>query len=215
MKFLITITAPSCSGKTYLLDYLENSKKYQKIPTYTTRAQRSGEIDGDDYHFTNEAEIRDIQGKHGGFIELNYFNGFFYGMPKGYFDYTIENTNGKIPVIICTPEGVQVYEEYCKKNDIQLIKAYLQADEHVRIERLMRRIYLDSCVQSETIPPSEITKKAITAGINRCRDMYVKENFWFGMNKWDLILDGYDHPLANTILIQRKLKLVEERVLSL
>ena len=215
MKFLITITAPSCSGKTYLLDYLENSKKFQKIPTCTTRPQRSGEIDGDDYHFTNDAEIRDINGRHGGFIELNYFNGYYYGMPKGYFDYTMDNTNGKIPVIICTPEGVKVYEDYCYRNNIQLIKAYLYADENVRLERLMRRTYIDSQSMSESTPPSEIAKRAITAGINRCRDMYVKENLWFGMNKWDLILVGDEKPCNNEAMINRKIKLVEECVLSL
>lgn len=215
MKFLITITAPSCSGKTYLLDYLENSKKFQKIPTYTTRPQRSGEIDGGDYHFTNEAEIKDIQGHHGGFIELNYFNGFFYGMPRGYFDYTMDNTNGKIPVIICTPEGVDVYEKYCYKNNIQLIKAYLFTDENVRLERLQRRMYEESQSKSNNLSPSDMVKKAITAGINRCRDMYIKENLWFGMNKWDLILVGDEKPRNNEAIIHRKVKLVEERVLSL
>ena len=55
MKFdrptLITLTAPTCSGKSYLVDILHREHGLQKILSTTTRDPRQGEIQGIDYDF--------------------------------------------------------------------------------------------------------------------------------------------------------------------
>ena len=57
---LITLTAPTCSGKSYLLDAL--TKDWcSRIVSTTTRPPRPGECEGIDYHFISEEESRRIQ----------------------------------------------------------------------------------------------------------------------------------------------------------
>jgi thymidylate kinase len=43
MEALITITGPSCSGKTTLQNWLFGLGKFERIISFTTRPQREGE----------------------------------------------------------------------------------------------------------------------------------------------------------------------------
>jgi guanylate kinase len=76
---LIVVSAPSGAGKTTLCREVR-----QRVPdlaysvSFTTRAPRSGEIDGKDFHFVNEAEFRSLLAR-GHFAEWATVHGNLYG----------------------------------------------------------------------------------------------------------------------------------------
>lgn len=83
---LFIISAPSGAGKTTLA-----SRLFQAIPdlrpsiSYTTRAPRTGEVDGRDYHFVSEEQfvrMRDADA----FAEWAAVHDFFYGTPRAPVD---------------------------------------------------------------------------------------------------------------------------------
>jgi guanylate kinase len=80
--FMFVLSSPSGAGKTTLSRLLQqNDKKIEMSVSYTTRACRPNEKDGEDYHFINEAEFEEkINEKY--FYEYAEVFGNFYGTPR-------------------------------------------------------------------------------------------------------------------------------------
>lgn len=55
--FIVTITGPSCAGKTTLADQLVKEHDFVRLITTTTRPSRVGERLGVDYHFVTHDEF--------------------------------------------------------------------------------------------------------------------------------------------------------------
>jgi guanylate kinase len=204
-RTLVTLTGMTCSGKSYLLDFLNKTGDFKKIPTFTSRAPRVGEQDTIDYFFVSDEHVRKIDLDHG-FIELIQFGKYFYGMTRSHLSAVI-NT-GKIPIIICTPEGVQKYEKYCKENDIIHVKGFVWVDEQTRMDRFENRIVEN--IQNDV--SSMALKKTISENINRCRHMYITEMNWFGMDKWDVLLPG-DNPTNAQNMLLKKISMMHESMI--
>lgn len=79
---LFIISAPSGAGKTTLAHRLCQEVSDLRLSiSYTTRAPRTGEIDGRDYHFVSKEHF--IQLRHtGAFAEWAPVHEFFYGTPR-------------------------------------------------------------------------------------------------------------------------------------
>lgn len=87
---LIILSSPSGAGKSTLAGRLrtwDDSVRFSV--SATTRAPREGEIDGKDYHFTDEAAFKTavIDGE---MLEHAHVFGNFYGSPKGPVEAAIE-----------------------------------------------------------------------------------------------------------------------------
>lgn len=83
---LIIVSGPSGAGKTTLVrgvcDYfaaLDNEIHFSV--SHTTRPPRTGERDGIDYHFVDEATFKEMQGE-GEFIECAHVHGRMYGTSR-------------------------------------------------------------------------------------------------------------------------------------
>ena len=82
MKNLITISAPSGTGKTTLCKALQNQFPDLKWSiSYTTRTKRNTEQDGIDYYFILENKFKELIDE-GYFIEWEKVHGNFYGTSK-------------------------------------------------------------------------------------------------------------------------------------
>ena len=76
---IVIVSAPSGSGKTTLVNGLiEETQGITRSVSYTTRAPRDGEREGDDYIFVTEDVFKEKQGK-GLFLECEENFGKFYG----------------------------------------------------------------------------------------------------------------------------------------
>ena len=81
---LVTLTAPTCAGKSYLLNYIRNDRKLPCLVSTTTRPARAGEVEGVDYFFISEEESKSIEADDD-FAELAVYNGIRYGVTKAEF----------------------------------------------------------------------------------------------------------------------------------
>jgi guanylate kinase len=75
---LFVISAPSGAGKTTLVDALRQTAEFVYSVSCTTRAPRTGEIDGEDYQFLSESDfVARVKG--GEFLEHATVHGHYYG----------------------------------------------------------------------------------------------------------------------------------------
>lgn len=83
MTALFVISAPSGAGKTSLLKAaLETDKTLSLSISHTTRTQRDGEINGQDYHFVSQETFKSLN-QENAFLESAEVFGNFYGTSKG------------------------------------------------------------------------------------------------------------------------------------
>lgn len=79
---LIILSSPSGAGKSTLARRLrEWDTEIQFSISATTRPPRPGEVDGREYHFTDEADFK-AQVNQGGMLEHAHVFGNFYGSPR-------------------------------------------------------------------------------------------------------------------------------------
>ena len=79
---IIIISAPSGTGKTTILkEIMADIAKLAFSVSHTTRSPRTGEINGQDYHFVSKEEFHTIK-QADGFIEWAEVHGNFYGTSK-------------------------------------------------------------------------------------------------------------------------------------
>lgn len=83
---LFIFSAPSGAGKTSLVKkLLEQTKHIGVSISHTTRAQRPGEVDGQDYHFISQEEFQQMVGQ-GGFLEHAQVFDNFYGTSQAWVE---------------------------------------------------------------------------------------------------------------------------------
>jgi len=93
---LFVISAPSGAGKTTLVEALRQTANLFYSVSCTTRAPRSGEIDGEHYQFLSTGDFR-ARLKGGNFLEHAQVHGDFYGTLR---DPVLANLKNGIDVLI-------------------------------------------------------------------------------------------------------------------
>lgn len=191
---LVTITAPTCAGKSHLLEAMVQNG-FDRIVSTTDRAPRDGEVNGVHYFFisTTQSEMKE---KLGLFAELVTYNGTRYGV-------THEEMDRKLalglppPIVILEPNGVDIYRKYCGSKGWTMFSIYVETQESVRLQRLVDRTTneLIKAVYStaHTIDGSGIAtkmRKIVSTNNARLKDVLQFERLWSHSNRWDAIVDG-------------------------
>ena len=102
---LLVICGKSATGKTTLKQYLVENYGYDSVITCTTREQRIGEVNGEDYDFVCLDEFNKMIDNEE-LIEYNFFVKGWYGTKKENINL---NTN---QIIILEPNGVKELLKY-------------------------------------------------------------------------------------------------------
>ncbi len=129
---IVTITGPTCSGKTYLENYMSENG-FVRLVSHTTRRRREGETDADYFFVEGEAAFSKIP-----MVETIRFEGNMYGL-------SVEEANekkklGKPLVLNVTPLGRKQIQEFCANNEgWQHIAVWVSAPTEKRIARLAQR----------------------------------------------------------------------------
>lgn len=105
---ILTITGPTCSGKTTLLKALLASGRFIQLVGFTTRAPRDGEVDGVDYTFLSVDEAKQkIESDE--VADSVFYNGNYYGVLLSEVEKAA--ATGKIPAVVLEPNGVSQFWE--------------------------------------------------------------------------------------------------------
>lgn len=190
---LVTLTAPTCAGKSYLLEALVSQLGFQRIVSTTDRAPRVGEIQGVHYDFISTYESLAYE-KEGKFAELITFNGTRYGV-------THEEMAAKMvtgtapPMVILEPNGVKIYREYCKSKGWNMFTIFVDTDEMIRVQRLADRTTNDIAHQitrSVAAANYDAIKEIVQKNNKRLIAVLREEGTWKFTNTWDCVVDGTD-----------------------
>jgi guanylate kinase len=133
----IIVTGASVAGKTTLCRRLMVHFELEPLPVHMTRESRNGEIENVDAIFINEDEFKSCFQK--GYylqdsLEASFFSGSYYGCPKKW----LYNTkDGKYHCFVCPT--VKMAKEIKEALGKKIFWIHLITNEHVRLERLMRR----------------------------------------------------------------------------
>lgn len=215
---LVTFTAPTCSGKTHLLNHLTESARFSRIVSTTTRARRPGEVVGVDYDYISVDESKQMEAD-GEFFELIKFNGVRYGVTQAEMD--TKMNSGTAPIVILEPQGLEIYEQKCQEHGWDIFKVYVHTTESVRLERLLQRSLgeawraLDDLRGSTTNSTygrsfHEVAidgaKTSIAKTINehqrRLKSILGEERRWSNVTNWDAIIPGDDVKKATAMIEQ-------------
>ncbi len=187
---LVTLTAPTCSGKNYLRDLIEKTYGWNRIVSTTTRSKRTGEVHGQDYYFIDLHRSIELE-THGELAELIEFRGVRYGVTK-------EEMNDKMhakvpPMVILEVDGLAQYKKLCLDNGWDIFSIYISVQESIRLERLAQRTAAD-------IRAGGDVDKLLAIHNDRMLSITGDERRWSHASTWDLIADGTDGARAVTDL---------------
>lgn len=148
---IITITGPSGSGKSHLEASLCQGE-FHKAVSFTTREPRPGEINGKDYNFIKEDELKALL-HGGGVVEHVEFSGNNYGLLRS-------DIVGEKPVVaVVEPNGLIQIAKYCDKHDIEHVCVFLKNSTDVLVDRFLSRY------ESTGIPKEELVTVRKRIGI--------------------------------------------------
>ena len=120
MSKLFVISAPSGAGKTSLIEsLLENSslKNLKLGISYTTRAKRKNEVNGESYFFTTKKEFLEMS-KNGDLLESAEVFGNLYGTPKKWVEKQLDQNidivleldwQGAQQIKQCYPKAITIF----------------------------------------------------------------------------------------------------------
>lgn len=143
MKYLTTLTGPSCAGKTTLEARMEQMGVLRAV-SCTTRAPRAGERDGVDYYFLSVDKFLTM--KHCEmFVESAKFGEHHYGLSTA--ELARLHMKGDHVVVVCEPQGAKQIRNYCADHpEIELCQVFVDNPQPVIIRRVMNRFLLDYTV---------------------------------------------------------------------
>ena len=187
---LVTITAPSASGKSYLLNHIR-SAGYPCLVSTTTRAPRKGEVEGVDYYFISDEHSRRIE-EYNGFAELAVYRGIRYGVTKTEFHNKLDTG---FAFLIVEPTGIDHYVQPALDVGAMHLKYFIHCDLETRLERMKQRMISDL----EYSPADNA--KIVSTHLDRIKAMFTVEQSWFTMHEWTRVLSGTHSPADNLAII--------------
>lgn len=133
---IVTLTGPSCGGKSSLEAELRE-RGFGASVSHTTRPPRDGEVNGQHYHFVTPEVFQTMKDK-GELVESAAFGSYDYGTSVKSMQEALAGT-GRV-VIVLEPYGAAQIREYAKHNGIHHCAVWVSANADVRARRLVYRI---------------------------------------------------------------------------
>lgn len=139
MSFILTLTGPSCAGKTTLERKLKEVG-FEPVISTTTRPIREGEINGENYYYVTREEFAELIG-HDRLIEHIEFGGNCYGISREEIQRVFDNH--KPIVIVVEPQGLKQIKEYSKKMGWEVYSVFVDNPPKVIAGRFLKRFIDD------------------------------------------------------------------------
>jgi guanylate kinase len=136
---IVTLTGPTCSGKTTVEAELQK-RGFGRAISHTTRPMRSGEVDGTHYHFVTEAEYDHLD-RSGKFIETVAFGTAKYAM-SGVALQTALIQSDNVAIVV-EPHGAHQIHTYCGENGIDAYAVWIDCSPRVQARRWLDRLLGD------------------------------------------------------------------------
>lgn len=182
---IITISGPSGTGKSSLINMLLKSNIELAMPiSVTTRSRRQNEVAGKDYHFKTLKEFKEVISSKGFLEYQEVYDNQFYGTLKS--EVMEISRNGKVPLIDIDVNGALSL----KTTEFKLIKVFIYASYATVKKRLILR-------NTESL-------RSITKRLNRYEhEISLKGQFDYIINNEDCIKNTFSklNELVTSVLL--------------
>lgn len=209
MQRIVTITGPSCAGKSTLESLLVQRGFARAIST-TSRRPRAGETDGYSYHFVSEQLFNRMVAE-GAMVESVKFAKASYGVTAAEIDRLF--AEGDNVVIVCEPVGAKQIAAWCvARGQIHLTQVFLDNAQDVINERFLRRATDEISRASMSGPANGIEARVVKTYAERMKTMMTVEQEWrrealsdshptYGTSSWryDVVIPLFDKSNAKEI----------------
>lgn len=177
---IVTLSGPTCAGKTFLAEFMLQDGAFDRIITATTRAPRAGEVNGQHYHFLSHTMFESLD-RRGLLLEKTNVSGKYYGIPLDEVNRIV--TAGQIPIAIVDPAGVSNILNFIEKekqegrlSDWDVFSVYLDVPQELRLERFLTRFKED-----EKADPRHYAR--------RLNEIFFEEQDWPTRLTYDFVLN--------------------------
>lgn len=191
---IVTLTGPSCSGKSTLERILCDTpgSVFERVISTTTRAPRPGEVDGSSYHFVPD-DVFDSLSLNGRLMEHVVFGGNSYGATVEEFERIFKMN--KIAVLVCEPIGRGQIEHAASSRGWFTLPVFLTNPHEVRFNRLMERVKEDFrqlYTREEGYHPAEEEKIARSHAKRFATIVSVEEHWEQDAHAYDMMFDAFN-----------------------
>lgn len=191
---IVTITGPSCAGKTTLESKLVEHGLSRAIST-TTRPMREGEVDGKDYYFVSR-EAFETGLREGAYVEHVEFGGNYYGLSVCEVERLRDA--GKPIVVVCEPVGQKQIAAWCKANEVPLYAVFVDNPMPVLARRFIARL------SEEATYGLGIDEKTIDIYARRLCEMMTTEREWveeaWGSERYNLRVIEFNEDACEVVV---------------
>lgn len=167
---IVTLTGPSCAGKSTLEKMLVKRGFSNAIST-TTRQPRAGDVNGESYYFVTRENFESGLALDE-FVENVEFGGNYYGLTVA--EVKRLEALGKPIVVVCEPIGQKQIAAWCKMNGFPLYAVFVDNPEQVIAQRFISRL------SEEAMQGLGIDEKTIGSYAGRMKEMMTTERCWVG-----------------------------------
>lgn len=136
-QILTTLTGPSGSGKSAVLDVMCKDFGFERLISMTTRDPRPGEVHGRDYYFVTP-ETFEKERSNGQILQSVSFNGQMYGTVVG--ELLRVQDSDRRPVVIVEPSGVDQFVRVGKDHGFEVYPMFIWAERNALITRYFSRL---------------------------------------------------------------------------
>jgi guanylate kinase len=204
---LVTLTATSCAGKSYLFDFIRDVAKLPCLISTTTRKPRANEVHGRDYYFITEEESLELE-RTNQLAELAIYNGCRYGV-------TVPEFHSKLATglafLIVEPSGIDHYAKPATDIGAHHLKVWVDVPLATRLARFNERSQKDLAKAIGDGSDYEAPAKALNTILKRHTSMLTEEMEWYDMALWDVELNGTDTPGDNLDTIMKQVNYFKKR----
>lgn len=197
MSFILTLTGPSCAGKTTLERKLKQAG-YEPVISTTTRPIREGEVNGQNYYYVSREDFADMVDS-GALVEHIEFGGNCYGVSKLEVERVL--SSGKPIVIVVEPNGLRQIQQYSQRMGWKVFSVFVDNPPQVIAERFLQRFVTD--LESHGGGGKSYVTNKIGTYSSRLADMMSIESLWRkeaydawmfgdGEDLYDQILSSFD-----------------------
>lgn len=196
---ILTLTGPSCAGKSTMEKMLREQYGFVPLISTTTRAPRAGEVDGESYYFIDRAIFQDMA-ERGQFVENVEFNGNFYGVSAQEIE-RVAALNKPI-VLIVEPQGLDQIHDYAMNTDWNVYSVFVKNPADVIARRFMERYTADFALALGK-DGGEASRKVLDTYSKRLGVILDEEVYWEDQcyMTCDLIVDRFDESNTDKVLL--------------
>ena len=155
---ILTITGPTCSGKSTLERALADHFEFGRCISHTTRTRRKNEVHSIDYYFCSKTFFD----RREDFLEHVTYDHNMYGIHSSEIDRLSGIGGFKRIVAVVEPIGMHQIRDWCRRNDHEHEAVFIDVPMFIRTHRLVQRF---NC---ETNPAIDVYQRRMETMVKEC-----------------------------------------------